>query len=70
MKISKVETEKGKAKIITEEKPWVKPDYQQVIDQNAERLGSNPPDLEAVYDLLRLIAQDVHEIKARLKRGV
>jgi len=47
-----------------------KPKYQQVIDQNAERLGSNPPDLEAVYDLLRLIAQDVHEIKVRLKRGV
>jgi len=68
MKIDKVETEKGKAKIITEERPWVKPDYQQIIDQNAKRLGSNAPDLEAMYDLLRQIAQDVHEIKTQLRR--
>ena len=68
MKIDKVETEKGKAKIITEERPWVKPDYQQIIDQNDKRLGSNAPDLEAMYDLLRQIAQDVHEIKTQLRR--
>jgi len=45
-----------------------KPKYKQIIDQNAERLGSNAPDLEAVYNLLQLIAQDVHEIKTQLRR--
>ena len=66
MKIDKVKTEKGKAKIITEEKPWVKPKYQQIIDQDTEHLGNNPPDLEAIYNLLQQIAKDVHEMKVRL----
>lgn len=44
------------------------PKYQQVIDADAKRLNGQPPDMEAVYNLLQHIAQDLHEVKLRQKK--